>query len=99
MLLVCLYSTQAFAQGLPDNGLNCSQRLPAADESYPFLRQTPLTESPDTVLNIQSIEISRLRIFDENNPEEDNWLFRWANRLHILTRENIIERLLLFEEG
>lgn len=99
LLLICLHSAHAYGQSLSDSGLSCSQPLPAADESYPFLRQTPLTESPETVLDIQSIEFSRLQIFDENNPEEDNWLFRWANRLHILTRENIVDRLLLFEEG
>jgi outer membrane protein assembly factor BamA len=38
-------------------------------------------------------------IFDPELPEEDRWLFRAANRLHIKTRERVIRNLLLFEAG
>ena len=38
-------------------------------------------------------------IFDTDDPEEDNWLFRTANRLHINTRENIVRQALLFASG
>lgn len=79
--------------------VTCVESYTAANESYPFLRQNPLTEFPDTVLAVTDIDYSRLRIFDESNPDENNALFRWANRLHILTRPNTIRQLLLFEEG
>lgn len=48
---------------------------------------------------IGRIRISTRDIFDTDDPREDNWLFRLANRLHILTRPEIIERALLFRTG
>lgn len=38
-------------------------------------------------------------IFDETKPEENNWLFRTVNRLHINTHDSVIENDLLFSEG
>lgn len=38
-------------------------------------------------------------IFDETNPDENNALFRWVNRLHMDTKESVIARDLLFKEG
>lgn len=38
-------------------------------------------------------------IFDLDDPRENNWLFRLANRLHINTRPGIVRRALLFESG
>ncbi len=38
-------------------------------------------------------------IFDETNPDEDNWLYRAFNRLHINTRERTVLAQLLFDEG
>jgi hypothetical protein len=48
---------------------------------------------------IERIEIERIPIFDTRKPEEDHWLFRGANRLHIMTRESTIRARLLFREG
>lgn len=38
-------------------------------------------------------------IFDMEDPEEDNRVFRLANRLHLKTRDRVIERLLLVARG
>ena len=38
-------------------------------------------------------------IFDLENPEEDNFLYRFANKTHITTRPEVIEQQLLFEPG
>ena len=38
-------------------------------------------------------------IFDTDDPAEDKLLFRWANALHIQTRDGVIERALLFKRG
>jgi outer membrane protein assembly factor BamA len=38
-------------------------------------------------------------IFNLDDPEENNWLFRLANKLHIVTRPEVIRRQLLFETG
>lgn len=79
--------------------VSCKPGLVPASENYPFLRQAPLTELPDTKLSIESLDFTRLKIFDESNPDERNALFRWANRFHILTRPETIEQLMLFAEG
>lgn len=48
---------------------------------------------------VEEIVIERKDVFDPAVPGED-WLpFRAANRLHMLTREHIIRRELLFREG
>lgn len=38
-------------------------------------------------------------VFDENNPDENNWLFRLVNRLHIDTKKHVIEKDLTFKVG
>ncbi len=48
---------------------------------------------------IGAIRIHRLNIFDPDDPKENYALYRLANRLHILTREQVIRRELLFREG
>ena len=53
------------------------------------------TPNPNTT--IDAIHIKIKPIFDENNPKENNWLFRLANRLHISTRKKVIRDDLLFK--
>jgi outer membrane protein assembly factor BamA len=48
---------------------------------------------------IGTIRVSRLNIFDRNDPAENYFLYRLANRLHVLSREEVIRRELLFREG
>ena len=48
---------------------------------------------------IGEIRISTQDIFDTADPDEDNWLFRGANRLHVRTRPGVIARALLFKPG
>ena len=48
---------------------------------------------------IGKITIRNRNIFDLSNPLEDKWLYRWANRLHIVTKPHVIESQLLIEEG
>jgi len=48
---------------------------------------------------IGEIRLQRENVFDLSNPEEDNWAFRLANRLHIVTREDTIRKQLLIESG
>jgi hemolysin activation/secretion protein len=48
---------------------------------------------------IGNIRILNQNIFDTSDPEEDEWLFRWANRLHVQSRADLIEGLLLFKTG
>ena len=48
---------------------------------------------------IGEIIIEKRNIFDLSDPEEDKWLYRWANRLHVVTRDKVIASQLLFESG
>ncbi len=48
---------------------------------------------------VGEIRVVNRNIFDLTNPLEDKWLFRWANRLHTVTRKDEIESQLLFLEG
>lgn len=45
---------------------------------------------------IGSITIDNRNIFDVNDPLEDKWLFRLANRIHVTTRPEVIRSQLLF---
>ncbi|MFT6039836.1 MAG: hypothetical protein ACI9TP_002638, partial [Candidatus Azotimanducaceae bacterium] len=46
-----------------------------------------------------TIHYTRLPIFDETNPRENNTLFRWANAFHVLTQIKTIQQELLFAPG
>jgi hypothetical protein len=48
---------------------------------------------------IRTITITVDNVFDPNNPEENKALYRWANKVHVLTREQVIADILLFQEG
>ena len=48
---------------------------------------------------IGTVRILNRDIFDTDDPSEDKALFRWANALHIQTREGVIGRALLFKSG
>ena len=48
---------------------------------------------------IGEIRINADNIFDLNDPRENNFLFRIANKIHIQTRPQVIRQALLFESG
>jgi outer membrane protein assembly factor BamA len=48
---------------------------------------------------IRAINITVDNIFDTSKPDEDKALYRWANNVHIRTRPEVIEDILLFEVG
>ena len=50
-------------------------------------------------VRIGEIRIRTEDIFDTADAREDHWLFRLANRLHVQTRPEVIERALLFRRG
>ena len=48
---------------------------------------------------IGEITLNKKNVFDLSNPDEDNWLYRLANRLHIVTKDKVINKQLLFRSG
>ena len=57
----------------------------------------PLTG--EAAYGVSTITVIRQRIFNTDDPAEDNALFRLANLWHVNTREDAIRGLLLFTEG
>ncbi|HNP34755.1 MAG TPA: hypothetical protein PKK10_02775 [Woeseiaceae bacterium] len=56
-----------------------------------------LRSTPD--LKIGEVTVSNGSIFDLENPAEDGFLYRLANRLHMTTRPEVIRQQLLFHPG
>jgi hypothetical protein len=48
---------------------------------------------------IGNVVLERRNIFDLSDPKENKWLYRWANRLHVVTRDRVIRNQVLFEPG
>lgn len=48
---------------------------------------------------VGDIIFDREDVFDLTNPEEDKWLYRLANKWHILTQERVIQNQLLIGTG
>ena len=60
---------------------------------------SPFTDLQAAGAVIGEIRIINDDIFDLDDPEENNFLFRLANKLHIRTRPSVIQRSLLFKSG
>jgi outer membrane protein assembly factor BamA len=48
---------------------------------------------------IGEIRLEKANVFDLSNPEEDNWLYRLANRIHIVTQDKVLRKQLLVKSG
>ncbi len=68
-----------------------------ADEDAPDLLDPQRLESDQVVIG--DIILIKQDVFDLSNPKENNALYRLANRLHIITRDSVIEQQLLFASG
>lgn len=79
------------AASLVAAGTACAQEPAAALPSF--------AEMEAAGARIGEIRVSPNDIFDTTDPKENNWLFRTANKLHVLTRPSVIERALLFKRG
>tara|TARA_R110002072_G_scaffold64_13_gene468 strand:- start:4640 stop:6301 length:1662 start_codon:yes stop_codon:yes gene_type:complete len=84
----------------------CHDRNAEADASFDFTAdvsrwgtETVDTTSPHKPAKLNSIKVNKLPIFDRNNPDENNAVYRWVNRHHIYTHDSVVLDQLLFEEG
>ena len=71
----------------------------AADEGTSDKALPSFAELEAAGAAVGEIRIVNDDIFDLDDPKEDNFLFRLANKLHIRTRQSVIERSLLFHSG
>ncbi len=91
-LSVCLSIAQpVFAQAPVPN--------PQPDRNAAALNVPTFAELESAGAVIRQIRIDPQNIFDLTDSTENNWLFRWANKLHIQTRPQVIEQILLFKRG
>ena len=71
----------------------------AADEAVSENALPSFAELQAAGAVIGEIRIVNDNIFDLDDPKENNFLFRLANKLHIRTRPSVIQRSLLFHSG
>ncbi len=50
-------------------------------------------------VTIGKISIINLPVFNLNNPDENNFFYRFINNIHIPTKHDVVRRHLLFKEG
>jgi hypothetical protein len=75
-------------------------QLHASDASLQEVSKVPSVEYLEShQAVIGEIIFETENVFDPNIPEEDVYLYRLTNRLHIKTRPKIIARQLLFQSG
>ena len=48
---------------------------------------------------IGEIVLEKQDVFDLSNPKENNWIYRLANRWHIVTKDHVITKQILLEPG
>ncbi|MFT5211316.1 MAG: outer membrane protein assembly factor BamA [Flavobacterium sp.] len=77
--------------------ISCLESYIPAPSNYPFREKA--TDLPKVSGTINNIYVRRLKIFDEERPEENNALYRFANQVHKLTGETYVRQELLFTEG
>jgi len=59
----------------------------------------PSLALPDGEYVIGEVVLDKADVFDLSNPDEDRWLYRAANRFHIVTRDSTVRKQLLFRSG
>ncbi len=107
-LLLLVLATTGFAQTeLPESpaSSSCEQLVPALEDVDPQqLRQALLQLDSNRFAEhegkpIRHILFNTIDVFDEGDPDENIWLYRFVNRLHINTKPHVVRAQLLFEEG
>lgn len=60
----------------------------------------PAADAPgEPAPTVRHIRIQRKNVFDLSVPGEDLWVFRAANRIHVLTRESVVAHDVLLQPG
>ena len=69
---------------------------PAAGTPPPGMTRAQLEQAGAT---IRAIYFTVDNVFDPSNPDEDKALYRWANKVHVLTRDSVIADILFIAPG
>ena len=102
VFVLCLLMSNAYAEPLPSNTGTCPLESSIHLSEEKLRRQL----SDETLLvatkpnaKIATITLEQLNVFNTALEEENNALFRFANRAHIQTEPEVIKNLLLFNSG
>lgn len=79
--------------------VSCEADFTPAPNGYDFIQESRRSWEVPAETRIGNIHYTRLPVFDETNPDEDNLLYRLANDFHLMTWESVIEQIVLVEEG
>jgi hemolysin activation/secretion protein len=93
--LLVLWSSPGLCQAGDDSAGDGASSA-AADET------AEAAEKDETIqggLHIGIIFFDRMNIFDVADPEQNRRVYRWANRLHMVTREESLKNQLLIQSG
>jgi hypothetical protein len=71
----------------------------AAEERFTSLDADTLDEVVERGARVGRVEIETDNVFDPAKPAENKRLYRFANKLHVKTRDSVIEDVLLFNPG
>lgn len=73
-----------------------TQTFAAVTSSGPVAQTTadPYAGKP-----IEDVRIERQNVFDLSVPGEDWWIFKMADKIHVMTRRHVVERELLLGKG
>lgn len=93
-LLLLLFSPAALAQ-------ECRTLFTPEDrELFRFVQTRATVDFSEYArLPVGEIRIVVLPVFDTDNPDEDLWLYRTANRIHFRTHQNTVSRQLTLRSG
>lgn len=102
-LLAVSMAANVYAQQLPTDDNNyCQNQRTLKSQDNNLRRQldtdNPLPEAAEN-RKIVAVELEQLNVFNTELEEEDNFLFRFANRAHMTTEPEVIHSVLLFNEG
>ncbi len=71
----------------------------AADETRPGASIPDAMELEAAGAIVGEVTFDRRNVFDLSDPEENKPAYRWANRMHIVTRESVTDSQLLLHTG
>lgn len=102
-LLLMLGWSVATIQFVAADAESCSEvASQSATDSFQFKPSTEhkaLEKKISANAVVGDIRVVRHNVFDEDNPDENNRLYRWANRLHKVTQNSVVTNRLLFTSG
>ncbi|AUJ71247.1 Outer membrane protein assembly factor BamA [Pseudoalteromonas sp. NC201] len=104
IVLMCSLNAAAQAEKVPavDFANSCGNDRVEAQSDQNLSRQLDSKQAypePAEGKKVVAITLKQLNVFDTDKPEEDNALFRFANRYHIQTKPEVLKSVLLFQEG